>query len=549
MPSVDEVVNELGRTMNVVLEGPSGTGKTFMVGRVAQRWEKVTSRPLGGDGAGSYALVLHPSTSYEDFIEGIRPSDKGFALRDGFFTRAVGDALKEPKKDFVVLLDEINRSNIPRVLGDLLMLLERDKRAEWNGSNWIGGARLTLPYSQRIFFVPDNVYVIATMNSSDRSIAGLDSALRRRFSFIRIDPLPTDQWRAALAEVEPEVGPRVFDAADTIARLNLNALSPAVGADFTLGHSYLFAVQQGMRGSQQLNSALDEVRAGKTKGSGQLIRRAFWTETGELTGGSRNQFDLSMTGRGEQKRGQLSLFVRDGSTIAAEIPKANEFKTSVEFDGSTYTGNPIAYREGNGTWRMSLNGVNAAGESLTPHAGNMRQSIQVWLETGDFEFSLRIVPKSDPDRRFLESLSTWWDETNGSPARAYGELSTESVRLSGQDDLPATWLYQMGPQLIDLLQNQGAEDLLIAERRENWLAARQELDDSARKTASDALVGLDRHLATLGLQFVSEGTGLSRLVALVVVGTEAAEGAQAARAGDESEPSPNAGDTTAAASA
>src|SRR5207247_595935 len=102
--------------------------------------------------------------------------------------------------DFLVLLDEINRCNVPKVLGDLLMALEVTKRARWNTvtEQWEDGAVVTLPYSSSLLFVPDNLYIVGTMNTSDRSVAPLDAALRRRFAFVRMEPIANDDLAAAV---------------------------------------------------------------------------------------------------------------------------------------------------------------------------------------------------------------------------------------------------------------------------------------------------------------------------------------------------------------
>ena len=113
----------------------------------------------------------------------------GFHLRDGFIRRVVDRAEKDPGRDYLILLDELNRSNVPKVLGDLILTMERTKRSKWNATSnqWEGGTSVTLPYSQTTFRMPSNIYILATMNTSDRSIAPLDVALRRRFAFVRMD--------------------------------------------------------------------------------------------------------------------------------------------------------------------------------------------------------------------------------------------------------------------------------------------------------------------------------------------------------------------------
>jgi len=181
--------------------------------------------PKTDDGVGQLTrLTFHPSYTYEDFIEGFRPIDSGsgtlnLRLEDGVFKRVCRHAQANPSKSYVVLVDEINRANIAKVFGEIITLLERDKR----------GMIVTLPQSKESFAIPDNVYIIGTMNTADRSIKLLDAALRRRFAFIEImpdvtllqgavvDDLPLDRFLSTLNE--------------RIARLE--------GREKQIGHSFL----------------------------------------------------------------------------------------------------------------------------------------------------------------------------------------------------------------------------------------------------------------------------------------------------------------------
>ena len=262
-----EIADVLKYFPNVILEGVPGTGKTYHVGELPT-YNK-TSKPAGYE---KRWITFHPAVSYEDFMEGIRPaaasqpaaaskldddspplifeprsadtSDaakaNGFAVREGFFLKVCRKAYDDPHKKFLVVIDEINRANLPNVLGDLLTVLEADKRLRYDavGKKWIADNRattVTLPYSGYGFAVPENVFVIGTMNTTDKSIAPIDAALRRRFAFIRIEPKTADeitqkvpqQW---LTKMKPSI--LTWNALNEVLREQL-------GPDGILGHSYL----------------------------------------------------------------------------------------------------------------------------------------------------------------------------------------------------------------------------------------------------------------------------------------------------------------------
>jgi 5-methylcytosine-specific restriction protein B len=234
----------LERKGQVILYGPPGTGKTYWAQRTARDLAALAAfgQPLAGLDAAQRAEVtgedahdglvrvctFHPAYGYEDFIEGYRPQESAagqlvFALRAGLFLRLCANAAQQPARRFYLLIDEINRGDIPRIFGELLTLLERDKR----------GQAVRLPLSGVSFTVPDNVYVIGTMNTADRSIALLDTALRRRFGFVELLPDP-----AVLGDVVVDgsipLGP-------WLAALNARILEH-IGRDarnLQIGHAYL----------------------------------------------------------------------------------------------------------------------------------------------------------------------------------------------------------------------------------------------------------------------------------------------------------------------
>ncbi len=229
----------LDRKRNVILYGPPGTGKTY--------WARLTALELAAHAAfglsfealtgeqkavvhGDAGLVrlcaFHPAYGYEDFLEGFRPvSHEGqltFERRDGVFKRLCDDARKEPELSFFLIVDEINRGDIPRVFGELLTVLERDKR----------GQSILLSLSGQVFSVPDNVYFIGTMNTADRSIALLDTALRRRFGFVELMPDSGSLGKAVVGGVP--LGPWL-DALNR--RVRENAGRDA--RNLQVGHAYL----------------------------------------------------------------------------------------------------------------------------------------------------------------------------------------------------------------------------------------------------------------------------------------------------------------------
>ena len=261
----DPILETLLTFKNVILEGVPGTGKTYALNKIAQNWLDRTGRELQQFNGQDFAtIVMHPSSSYEDFVEGLRPSrggrspgffdeesgqTSGFAISDGFFVDVCKKAVASPNKDVLVLVDELNRCNIPSVFGDLMLTIEASKRATYIGdsssravraSMWDASTTAQLPYSGRTFFVPDNVYVVATTNTTDRSVAPLDAALRRRFAFLRLEPQMTELL--VPESTSSEIRDVFQRGTAAISRVNDLALRTLLGPDAILGHSYFHAI-------------------------------------------------------------------------------------------------------------------------------------------------------------------------------------------------------------------------------------------------------------------------------------------------------------------
>ncbi|MBD3942538.1 AAA family ATPase [Microbacterium sp. NEAU-LLC] len=215
---LDEVIELLEEKRQIILYGPPGTGKTYLAQALAEHL---------ADGVGSFEIVqFHPSFTYEDFFEGYRPVLGGagkvdFAIKSGPLRRIADAAAAAPSIPHVLIIDEINRANLAKVFGELYFLLEYREQP------------ISLQYSDMEFTLPENLYIIGTMNTADRSIALVDAAMRRRFYFVEMSP--------AVAPVS-EMLSRWLSArgmSDEPARL-LTELNSRLGdPDAAIGPSYL----------------------------------------------------------------------------------------------------------------------------------------------------------------------------------------------------------------------------------------------------------------------------------------------------------------------
>ncbi|WP_025765384.1 AAA family ATPase [Dyadobacter tibetensis] len=221
-------VSLLKRKKNIILQGPPGVGKTFIARKLAYEIMQEVKD------ANIEMVQFHQSYSYEDFIQGLRPTQKGgFDLRDGIFYSFCQRALAHLERPFFFIIDEINRGNLSKIFGELMMLIEADKREE--------KFALKLTYAEDEedrFYVPANLYIIGTMNTADRSLAIVDYALRRRFAFVSLQPDYGSNFRAFLADKGLSDG-IIEHICSSISKLNVKIKEDVnLGEGFQIGHSY-----------------------------------------------------------------------------------------------------------------------------------------------------------------------------------------------------------------------------------------------------------------------------------------------------------------------
>ena len=237
---VERLLERLRIKKNLILQGPPGTGKTWIAKRLAYALmgEKNDKRIR--------AVQFHPNLSYEDFVRGWRPTGNGhLVVKDGAFMEVIHDASQQPSSVFVVVIEEINRGNPAQVFGELLTLIEAGKRTP--------NEALELSYpdadgNRLPVHIPENLYVIGTMNIADRSLALVDLAFRRRFAFVTLKPELGDQWRSWVVDqggLDPNL---VQDIADRITALN-EMIAEDLGNQFRIGHSYVTPTRRLEEGS------------------------------------------------------------------------------------------------------------------------------------------------------------------------------------------------------------------------------------------------------------------------------------------------------------
>lgn len=255
----DKCVNLLKAKRNIILQGAPGTGKTYNTAAIAldvlgvndvdlsdhaavmKRYEELTDKRI-------FFTTFHQSLDYEDFVEGLKPhvqkNDSGESIgvtyepEDGIFKLACS-AANETDEPVVLIIDEINRGNVSKIFGELITLLESDKRIGKDHP-----VKVKLPYSKQLFGVPDNLYIIGTMNTTDRSTGTLDYALRRRFAFVTLhsDPEIIKAHYDRLGDPELKAkATKLFDDIEKFITNPKHICGDWSTDDLMVGHSYFMA--------------------------------------------------------------------------------------------------------------------------------------------------------------------------------------------------------------------------------------------------------------------------------------------------------------------
>ena len=273
---VKEICSLLELRKNVILEGVPGTGKT----RIRKDVQKKMIREVKME-----IVTFHPASTYEEFVGGIFPFSKAggkllFKYQEGVLTRFANEAMEDLERDYILFIDEINRANIPLVMGELLTIIESTKRTKpaigtkalsdgprvVEGEPWEVAVHVEKEdESSKYLRLPSNLYFLATMNTSDRSVVSMDAALRRRFAYYRIETKLTtegqEEMRKALKNTvwKKKLGSgELFEQIFSVLVEVNEYLREEIGPDAMLGHSYLFIKEDEM-GDLNLDEVIAEM--------------------------------------------------------------------------------------------------------------------------------------------------------------------------------------------------------------------------------------------------------------------------------------------------
>ena len=229
----ENIIEILKVKKNIILQGSAGVGKTFIARKIAQGLQENYNEE------NIEVIQFHQSYSYEDFIQGYRPNKDSFELKNGVFYQLCEKAKKDITTPHFIVIDEINRGNLSKIFGELMMLIEADKRGEKNK------IKLTYSADDDYFYVPDNIHIIGTMNTADRSLTIVDYALRRRFAFIKMIPKFNNQFEEFVSSSGLSEG-MIKKIASKMNYLNqIIREDESLGDGFEIGHSYFCTFSSG----------------------------------------------------------------------------------------------------------------------------------------------------------------------------------------------------------------------------------------------------------------------------------------------------------------